>query len=155
MSYNFSKMRAFLSLLLLVALVMSLTVNFSACTKKAQENQEPITEEQPFDDTPNLNVEPANSLTVKIYKEDGTVRTFSFKTNAMNLGDALVNEGIASGEQGADGWVLDTFDGETHKDDGKQWVLYVDGYHPPKGVSSVMVNAASDCFEFRVEAMNE
>ncbi len=149
-------MRSVVSLSVMLALLFAMTLNFSACSKNSSsEGQNDSLENEQLEDIPNLNQEPTISFTLKVTKEDGTTKTFTVKTDAQNVGDALVEEKIASGEKGADGWTLYTVDGETHKNDGKQWVLYVDGMRSPKGVSSVMVNAASDCFELRVEEIGE
>ena len=51
----------------------------------------------------------------------GASKEFSYNTPAEYLGELLVDEGLAQGEQGAYGLFITTVDGETAQDSLRQW----------------------------------
>lgn len=155
MNNRFCNTKSMVSLFLMLALLLTMAGCFSACSNKDSASDQTPMKQEEQEELPQLNQEPTNSFLLKITKADGSTKTITVKTFCLNVGDALVEEGIASGEKGANGWELFTVDGETHKNDGKRWVFYVDDMLSPKGVSEVMVNAASEYFELRVESLGD
>ena len=63
----------------------------------------------------------AKTVAVEVVHGDGASKEFSYNTPAEYLGELLVDEGLAQGEQGAYGLFITTVDGETARDSLRQW----------------------------------
>ena len=136
MKKNIFCKHSFLSLLVILALLAAMALNFAACDK-----QPPLEEsEQPI------------SFTVEVTKVDGSKVTYSFASTQSNVGDALVDEGLISGEDGSYGWYVTTVDGEFHKweEDGKYWAFYINGEYAMTGVSSTPITEGAT-YSLKVE----
>ena len=79
------------------------------------------------------------SFTLVVVHLDGTEKSFDITTERAYLAEALVDEGIASGEDSQYGLYITTVDGEYHKfeEDGKYWALYVGDEMASVGASSL------------------
>lgn len=82
------------------------------------------------------------SFTLVVVHLDGTEKSFDITTERAYLADALVDEGIVSGEDSQYGLYITTVDGEYHKfeDDGKYWALYVGDEMASTGASSLEIS---------------
>lgn len=87
------------------------------------------------------------NITLKVVHGDGSEKEFPVSTTADTLGEALVAEGLISGEESSYGLFVTTVDGET-ADDSKQewWNLAQDGVSCTTGVDSTEI-ADGDAFE--------
>ncbi len=137
---NFRK-DSFLSLLVILALLAAMALTFTACRDgdSAQTETDAVTGEE---------VE----FTLEVTKLDGTKKSFTVRSDMGNVGDALVEEGLISGEEGSYGWFVTTVDGEFHKyeEDGKYWAFYIDGEYAMTGVSSTPITEGST-YSFKPE----
>ena len=131
-----------LSLLVMLALLAAMALNFTACF----EADTPKTEE------PTTAASEKTQITVEVVCADGTQKTFTVNTDKTNLGDALIEEGLIEGEEGAYGWFITKVDGEFHKweDDGKYWAFYINGEYAMTGVSSTPITAGTT-YTFKAE----
>ena len=141
-----------LSLLVILALLAAMALNFTACFEVDNpKNEEPMETTTPAPDTSENETPSVITLEV-VCAEHGTQKTFTVKTDKTNLGDALVEEGLIEGEEGAYGWFVTKVDGEFHNwdDDGKYWALYIDGEYAMTGVSSTPVTEGTT-YTFKAE----
>ena len=76
------------------------------------------------------------NLTVVVVHKDGGEVTKKFVTTAENLGDALLEEKLAEGENGPYGLYIMTVDGETADGDKTEWWCLT------KGGESMMTGAS-------------
>ena len=127
--------RSFLSLLVIFALLAAMALVFTACRDRNNQAQGETVE-----------------FTFEVTKVDGSTKSFSVKTDKTNVGDALVAEGIVSGEDGDYGWFVTTVDGEYHNwdDDGKYWAFYIDGEYAMTGVSATPITEGT-VYSFKAE----
>ena len=132
-----------LSLLVMLALLAAMALNFTACSEADNETTEETT----------TTVPQTTEFTFEVVcDEHGTSKTFTITTDADNVGDALIEEGLIEGEEGAYGWFVTKVDGEFHNwdDDGKYWAFYIDGEYASTGVSSTPVTAGAT-YTFKAE----
>jgi len=92
------------------------------------------------------------SFTFEVTHLDGTSKTFTVKTDAKTVGEALVGVGLIAGEDGAYGLYVKTVDGETLDWDTHQkyWAFYVNGTMAMTGVDSTEVTEGA-VYAFRAE----
>ena len=82
----------------------------------------------------------------------GDTKRFTVKTDKTVVGEALIETGLISGEDGQYGLYVKTVDGETldydtHK---KYWAFYVNGSYAVKGVDSTEIDPTA-VYSFRAE----
>lgn len=63
----------------------------------------------------------AKNITVEVVHKDGSLKTFDYDTDREYLGDVLMEENLAEGEEGAYGLFIKTVDGETADDSNQEW----------------------------------
>lgn len=96
--------------------------------------------------------EGAIAFSFEVTHLDGTTKSFTVKTDAKTVGEALVGVGLISGEEGAYGLYVKTVDGElldwdTHK---KYWAFYINGEMAMTGVDKTDITAGT-IYAFRAE----
>ena len=81
------------------------------------------------------------SFTLIVVHKDGTVKEFSYRTDAEFLDDALLAEGLIAGEDGPYGLTIITVDGEdaVWDTDNAYWSILVDGEYATAGISEIPV----------------
>ena len=85
----------------------------------------------------------AKKITLEVVHGDGTSASFTVKTDAEKLGDALKSvDGLISGEDGPYGLMVDTVDGETADWNRNQswWCLSKGGKRLDTGVDSTVIS---------------
>ena len=84
--------------------------------------------------------EGAKAVTVEVAVNDHLV-TFTIKTDADVLGDALFDSGLCTGEEGAYGLYVKYTNGimADYDVNQKYWALYIDGEYAMTGVDSIPV----------------
>ena len=129
--------RSFLSLLVILALFAAVALTFTACDDDMKNEETQVSEIE---------------FAVEVTKQDGTTKSFTVRSNKSNVGDALGEKGIISGEDGSYGWFITTVDGEYHKweEDRKYWAFYINGEYAMNGVSSTSI-VEGDTYSFKVE----
>ncbi len=63
----------------------------------------------------------AKTVVVEVIHGDASSKEFTYHTDAEYLGEVLVSEKLAEGEQSAYGLFITTVDGETAQDSLRQW----------------------------------
>ncbi len=91
-------------------------------------------------------------FTFTVTHNDGSTKTFLVSTDKKKVGEALVDNGIITGDEGAYGLYVKTVDGETldYATDGKYWAFYVDSAYGATGVDLTDI-ADGVTYEFRAE----
>ena len=149
-----------LSLLVILALLAAMALTFTACTEEDTPTTD-TTEQTDIDNTDHSNFESeealilgegATQISVTVVFENGSKKSFMVNTDQENVGDALVEVDLISGEEGKYGWFITKVDGEYHKweDDGKYWAFYIDGEYANTGVSETPITAGAT-YTFRAE----
>ena len=85
----------------------------------------------------------AKKITLEVVHGDGTSASFTVKTDAEKLGDALKSvDGLITGEDGPYGLMVDTVDGETADWNRNQswWCLSKGGKRLDTGVDSTVIS---------------
>ncbi len=80
-------------------------------------------------------------ITVEVVHGDGTTKSFTYRTEAEYLGEVLLAEGLAEGEQGEYGLYIVTVDGEdaVYEEDGAYWALYQNGEYAVSGADTTPI----------------
>ncbi len=150
-----------LSLLVILALFAAMALNLTACTEEETPTTD-TTQQTAVNNTTsggNSNTEEplvlgegATQIHVQVVFQDGSQKIFTVNTDKENVGDALVEVDLISGEEGKYGWFITTIDGEYHKyeDDRKYWAFYIDGEYANTGVSETPITAGGT-YTFKVE----
>ena len=86
-------------------------------------------------------VEGSKSYTVTVVHKDGSVKEFSYRTDAEYLDDALLEAGLVSGEQSQYGLTIITVDGEdaVWETDSAYWAIWVGEEMAITGASEIVV----------------
>ena len=125
-----NRFRSALSLVLVAAMVLT----FAGCGKKEiQENPETTQNQQE-------NVE--KSFVFEVTDLDGTKKEFEVNYDTeKTVGEALVNEGLISGEKGQYGLMVDTVDGQRYdyNEDGAYWAFNINGEYAMTGVDTTPI----------------
>ena len=81
------------------------------------------------------------TLTIDVVDADGNTETFTVNTDADNLGDALVQDGLVEGEMSTYGLYIKTVNGirADYDLDGAYWALYSDGEMLMTGASDTAI----------------
>ena len=133
--------KSLLAAFLLILLVAALAVSMISCNKEENETETPETTVETTADTAEEPIETEvgegqMSFTFKVKFKDGSERTYLVKTDSTNVGTALIDAGLISGEDGAYGLYVKTVAGETldYNTDGKYWAFYENDAYAMKGV---------------------
>ncbi len=132
--FNSKILLSVLSLVLIAAMALS----FSACSNNDGNNTTTTTES-----TTNAVEKTFTFIAVDI---DGTEKTFTVTSDADNLADALLDEGLITGTEGDYGLMVESVDGITHtyEGDGIYWALYVGDEMSMVGASSVEITDGAE-----------
>ncbi len=119
-----------LSVLSLV-LIAAMALSFSACSNN-DGNDSTDTVEKTF--------------TFIMVDIDGTEKSFQVTSDADNLADALLDEGLVTGTVGDYGLMIESVNGITHtyEGDGIYWALYVGEEMSMVGASSVEITEGAE-----------
>lgn len=81
------------------------------------------------------------TFTVSVVHGDGTVKDFTFRTDAEFLGPVLQEEGLIFGEQGPYGLEISKVDGEQaiYETDGAYWALYEGDAYANQGIDTTPI----------------
>lgn len=84
--------------------------------------------------------EGAVALTVEVTAEDKTV-VFTVKTDKTTVGEALMDNGLVEGENGAYGLYVKVVNGilADYDVDGSYWAFYIDGEYAMTGIDSTEI----------------
>ena len=134
-------LRKILSIILCTMLVAALAMGTMGCGKKVDEpNNGPVT----MENGATLG-SGKTSFTFTVVNGEGKEISATIKTDKENVGDALVELGLVSGEDSEYGLMVDTVNGETWKynETGKYWAFYINGEYATTGVDSTPITEGS------------
>ena len=144
--------RRWLALVVATVLLAAMVLGATSCGKA--EGGEETTTAATTVEAPESNVvgEGQMTFTFEVKHLDGSAKTFTVKTDAKTVGEALVGVGLIAGEDGAYGLYVKTVDGETLDWDTHQkyWAFYVNGTMAMTGVDSTEVTEGA-VYAFRAE----
>lgn len=91
------------------------------------------------------NAAAAHTFTLEVADLDGKVTKHEISTDKQTVGEALLEQGLISGDVGDYGLYVKTVDGLTldYETDGKYWAFYVDGEYAMAGVDSTDITDGS------------
>lgn len=125
-----NRFRSVLSLVLVAAMVLM----FAGC---GQKNVEEIPQT-----SQNQQESIEKSFTFEVVNLDGTKKEFKVEYDTeKTVGEALVNDGLISGEVGQYGLMVDTVDGQKYdyNEDGAYWAFYENGAYAMSGVDTTNI----------------
>lgn len=87
----------------------------------------------------------AHTFTLEVTDLEGKVTKHEISTDKKTVGEALLEQGLISGDEGDYGLYVKTVDGLTldYETDGKYWAFYVDGEYAMAGVDSTDITDGS------------
>lgn len=133
-------------LALLMALVCMMSLVLCGCTDNNADVSatdanvtDAVTEAVTDDATQEQNAQ--ITLTIDVVDADGNTETFTVNTDADNLGDALVQDGLVEGEMSTYGLYIKTVNGirADYDLDKAYWALYSDGEMLMTGASDTAI----------------
>ena len=144
--------RRWLAWVVVTVLLAAMVLGATACSKEQGGEETTTTAATTVAEQGNTIGEGQTSFTFEVTHLDGTTKSFTVKTDASTVGEALVGVGLIAGEDGPYGLYVKTVDGETvdydtHK---KYWAFYVDGTMSMNGVDKTDV-VAGTVYAFRAE----
>lgn len=98
----------------------------------------------------NVRGEGEKEFIFQVVTADGETKEFTVRTDKQKVGDALVDEGLIEGENGAYGIYVKTVDGETHDyaTDGYYWAFYIGEDYAMTGVDATDIEEGKTyCFK--------
>lgn len=131
--------------LLIVAFLLTAVACAATGTDTGTQTGSPATEQT---DAANTAAGKQISITVDVVHSDGTTATFPLTTSATDLGAALLEAKIVSGDMGQYGLYIKAADGETadYDTDGAWWGLFQNGTALMSGADTTPI-ADGDHFE--------
>ena len=128
-------LRKILSFSLVLALVATMVLFSAAC-----KSEEAKTDTNAVVSTVEVG-EGGTSFVLEVTDKQGTKTCFNVKTDKTTVGEALLEEEIIAGEQGAYGLYIKTVNGVTcdFDADGYYWAFYVNGEYAMSGVDTTNI----------------
>ncbi len=99
-----------------------------------------------------ITTEGEKSFKFEVTFADGTTRSFEITSEKSTVGEALIDEGLISGEDGQYGLYVLTVCDEYHKyeEDGKYWAFYINGEYGMTGVDKTTIEEGAS-YSFKAE----
>ena len=129
--------KSIVSALAMLALVCALVFAFASC--KDGDAQTDVWENAKYSSQTELG-EGAKALTLEVKAEQKTV-TFTVNTDCDTVGEALLECGLISGEEGPYGMYIKEVNGivADYETDGTYWALYINGEYAMTGVDTTEI----------------
>lgn len=133
-------MKKILKSALILALVLSTVLAFTACSLFNKDDDATAGDEPTVYTEDTALGEGAKTLTVRIEDPDKSV-TFTIHTDKTTVGDALVEHGIIAGEEDTYGLYIKVANGVTadFDTDGSYWAFYIGSDYAMTGVSQTAI----------------
>lgn len=144
-----TQMKKILSLILCMVLIAAMALFAAGCSDKTTQVEEIAS--AAFESGSTLG-EGATAFTFTVTDADGNESTYEIKTDKATVGEALLDVGIISGEDGDYGLYVKSVNGITadFDVDGTYWAFYVNDEYAMSGVDTTDVEAGST-YSFKVE----
>lgn len=129
-----------LCLALILVLTAAMALGMTACTKNSP------------DDVSSVATATQMEFTFKVVDGEGNEETFNIKTDKTTVGDALLEEGLISGEQGDYGLYVKTVNNITadFNVDGTYWAFYIGDEYAMTGVDATEIENGAT-YTFKIE----
>ena len=127
--------KKFLSCMINMILVVAMVFSMTACGNSGQEQ---------------LNAEVIKTFHFVVVDGEGNETTFEIQTDKTTVGEALLEEGLIAGEEGAYGLYVKTVNGITadYDVDKTYWAFYINGEMAMTGVDATKIeDGATYSFE--------
>lgn len=128
-----------LSVILCIVLIAAMALVTTGCSDS---KNEPVTSTEGT----------SHSFTFKVVDTKGNETSFDITTDKKTVGDALLEQGLIDGEDGAYGLYVKTVNGITldYDKDGKYWAFYIDGEYAMSGVDKTDIKDGA-VYSFKAE----
>ena len=128
-----TKMKRFLSVLLVLALTAAAFMSITGCEKPKGDNSE-------------------KTISVTVIDDKGEKTTFTITTNSPNLRGALEQEKLVEGEESQYGLYVKVVNGlrADYEADGAYWGFYMGGILLPSGIDDTIISDG-DKYEIKYE----
>lgn len=127
---------------LALALIAVMAFGFTACGDKNEPDATTPPEASEQNEAVTEVGNGQKKLSFEVKGKDGSVTKFLIKTDAENVGQALVDSGLASGETGEYGLMIDTVNGVKldFNADKMYWGFFINGEMAMTGVSGTAID---------------
>lgn len=135
---NKNSMKAWLSLVLCLALIAAMALSMTGCK---DDSKEPAKNDGTFEDGAVLG-EGATSFALTVVDVEGKETKATIKTDKKMVGDALLELGLIAGETSEYGLYVKTVNGITldYETDGKYWAFYIGEEYAMTGVDATEID---------------
>ena len=132
-----TKLSSILSFVIATVLIAAMAFSFAGCDKEIESTGED---------------KKALTFTFICTDIDGKQETHTVKTEKSAVGDALVDQGLISGEEGQYGLYVKTVCGITadYDTDGTYWAFYINGEYAMTGVDKTDITDG-ETYELKIE----
>ncbi|MBR5023288.1 MAG: DUF4430 domain-containing protein [Oscillospiraceae bacterium] len=148
---NKNNMRKLLSFVLCIVLIAAMALLATGCSDKTETPQPPATTTQTeatksiLDEVPTAVTEKGEgktSFNFEVTDLDGKTTKFLVKTDKTIVGEALLEVGLISGENGPYGLMVNSVNGISaiYEKDNAYWAFYANGEYATKGVDSTEID---------------
>lgn len=136
-----NSMKKWLSFIVCMVLIAAMALTMSGCNDTAQEK---VTEPTVFTDGQSLG-QGASKFTFTVVDLDGSTATAQVSTDKETVGEALLELGLITGEEGPYGLFIKAVNGipYVYEKDGAYWAFYIDGEYALTGVDTTDIVAGA------------
>ncbi len=151
MKQNVLTNKNLLKSILCFVLIAVMALSVCSCVNVQVEKNPPVKEQPTASDVTELG-EGKLSFNFTVTHKSGEKTEFVVNTDKKTVGEALLDEKLIAGEDGAYGLYVKTVDGETldYDTDGMYWAFYQDGAYAQKGVDQTEITDGAT-YSFKAE----
>lgn len=127
---------------MLLALIMVFSLAACGNNNQSQDNTpEPPVSENPDSGDQTIEEDPGKAFTVVVTDKDGAQTTFTYTSNAATVGEALLAEGLITGDESDYGLYITTVNGITADwaTENAYWAFYINGEYAQTGVDTTKI----------------
>ena len=138
-------MKKYVSVLTSIILAAVMLLSFTGCKSETKTSTDEVTYAEKLG-------EGKTKFTFTVTDPDGKQTSFIINTDKKTVGEALMENGLIEGEEGAYGLYVKTVNGITvdYDKDGKYWAFYINCELSPTGVDMTDITELAN-YEFRAE----
>lgn len=146
-----TSMKKWLSFFLCMVLIAAMALTAAACSGKPTDPAQSLTTQAPYADGSELG-QGETEFALTVTDGEGKDVRFTIHTDALTVGEALLDLGLVDGEQGDYGLYIKTVNGITadYAADGTYWAFYIDGEYAMTGVDTTDITPGTQ-YALRVE----
>ena len=149
-----TQQKRLLSLVLCLVLIAATALITTACDNLFKKEESTTPQSQGSTTDPQATETPAakKSFTFIVVDKDGKETSFTISSDKKTVGDALLEEGLIEGENGAYGLYVKKVNGITadYDTDKTYWAFYINGEYAMSGVDTTEIVEGAT-YSFKVE----